>query len=120
MRSFGSLGFGWARWNRNWIYENVGFYKDYKNQILPSFESVTSTIGPISFDKKLLGKPDEGKLHVRFEAAGDGNGAVKATAPFFDPTVVGFCRHSFFTFPFSLFPFSRVVGWVGINGSNRR
>ena len=30
MRSLGSLGFGWARWSRNWIYEKLGLYKDYK------------------------------------------------------------------------------------------
>ena len=30
MRSCGRSGFGWARWSRNWIYEKLGLYKDYK------------------------------------------------------------------------------------------
>jgi|GEM_PF-5937029 len=41
-------------------------------------------IGHISFSMKSLRKPDEANLHVRFEAAGDGNGANLATAPLFN------------------------------------
>ena len=44
-------------------------------------------IGRISFNMKSLRKPDEANLHVRFEAAGDGNGANLATAPLLDPTL---------------------------------
>jgi len=38
--------------------------------------------------KKVVGEPDEGKPHVRFEVAGNGNQArfVITQAPFPDPT----------------------------------
>ncbi|HSG46062.1 MAG TPA: hypothetical protein VLA72_23220 [Anaerolineales bacterium] len=36
--------------------------------------------------KKVVGEPDEGKPHVRFEVAGNGNQAHHAQAPFPDPT----------------------------------
>jgi len=36
--------------------------------------------------KKVVGEPDEGKPHVRFEVAGNGNQAHDAQAPFPDPT----------------------------------
>jgi hypothetical protein len=36
--------------------------------------------------KKVVGKPYEGKPHVRFEAAGAGNGLSYNTAPVLDPT----------------------------------
>ena len=41
---------------------------------------------------KVVGEPDEGKPHVRFEVAGNGNQAFHAQAPFPDPTTrqVGF------------------------------
>lgn len=45
-------------------------------------------ISLISFNMKPLRKPDEANLHVRFEAAGDGNGANLATAPLLDPTTL--------------------------------
>ena len=37
--------------------------------------------------KKVVGEPDEGKPHVRFEVAGNGNQAHDAQAPFPDPTM---------------------------------
>ena len=36
--------------------------------------------------KKVVGKPYEGKPHVRFEVAGAGNGLDNNTAPVLDPT----------------------------------
>ena len=36
--------------------------------------------------KKVVGEPDEGKPHVRFDVAGNGNQVHKAQAPFPDPT----------------------------------
>jgi hypothetical protein len=44
--------------------------------------------------KKVVGKPYEGKPHVRFEVAGAGNGLIVNTAPVLDPTN-GFCLASF-------------------------
>jgi len=41
--------------------------------VMPLIESLSSAIGPISFDMKLAGKPDAGKPHVRFDVAGTGN-----------------------------------------------
>jgi len=42
--------------------------------------------------KKVVGEPDEGKPHVRFNVAGDGNQGVSPQAPSLDPTsrLVGF------------------------------
>jgi group II intron reverse transcriptase/maturase len=36
--------------------------------------------------QKVVGEPDEGKPHVRFDVAGNGNQAYKTQAPFPDPT----------------------------------
>jgi RNA-directed DNA polymerase len=30
MRARNWRGFGWNRWSREWIYENLGLYDDYK------------------------------------------------------------------------------------------
>jgi len=42
--------------------------------------------------KKVVGEPDEGKPHVRFDVAGNGNQAHDAQAPFPDPT--DFCKEA--------------------------
>ena len=41
-----------------------------------------------SSEKKVVGEPDEGKPHVRFDVAGNGNQEklIKSQAPFPDPT----------------------------------
>ena len=36
-------------------------------------ESLSSTIGPINLDEKLLGKRSAGNLHAAFDEAGAGN-----------------------------------------------
>ena len=41
---------------------------------------------PESHRKKVVGEPYEGKPHVRFEVAGDGNQDVISQAPSPDPT----------------------------------
>ena len=56
-------------------------------QILPSTESVTSMIGHINFDAKIIGKRNAGNLHVAFDEAGDGNGDQQSGAPLLDPTL---------------------------------
>ena len=43
--------------------------------------------GPECLRKKVVGEPYEGKPHVRFEVAGDGNQDVTSQAPSPDPTV---------------------------------
>ncbi len=49
----------------------MGFVQRLSDKIyLP--ESNSSTIGIINLDAKSAGKPYEGKLHVRFDVAGNG------------------------------------------------
>jgi RNA-directed DNA polymerase len=41
MKSRGCRGFGWNRWSRCWLYEELGLFRDYYVQYLP-FESAAS------------------------------------------------------------------------------
>jgi hypothetical protein len=47
-------GFGWQRWSREDIYQKWGLFYDYRIEYIS------------------LSAPDEGKPHVRFDEAGDG------------------------------------------------
>jgi len=35
MRARGKPGFGWNRWSREWLYEDLGLYGDYQVRYLP-------------------------------------------------------------------------------------
>ena len=60
---------------------------------------------------KVVGEPDEGKPHVRFEVAGNGNQAFHAQAPFPDPTTrtAGFSPSKWLSREFGFCPFRERV-----------
>ncbi len=65
-------GFGWQRWRRKWLYEELGLYKHYRVH-RPAAESQSSMIGLINLGVKRTGKPSAGNPHAGFDVAGTGN-----------------------------------------------
>ena len=62
--------------------------------------------------KKVVGEPDEGKPHVRFEVAGNGNQPYYAQAPFPDPTTPSLLRSSGRTAADPAKPHAGQAGWI--------
>jgi hypothetical protein len=69
MKRKGRKGFGWKRWSREDIYGKWGLYNDYQIRYLT--RKWLHADRYIGFVAKRTGKPYEGKLHIRFEVAGD-------------------------------------------------
>ena len=70
MRARKRQGFGWKRWSREWIYNVLGLFNDYRvslERISP--ESCTSTIGLITLTSKQESVVREIRI-ATFDAAG--------------------------------------------------
>lgn len=100
------------------VISNIRALLRLQSEILPRTESITSSIGHISFGKKLPGKRSAGKSHAAFDVADDGNRInYLITAPLFDPTckrLVGKFRRS--TYPASV-PLRMGTALVILGGS---
>ena len=75
MRARKRRGFGWKRWSRQWLYQRLGLFNNYRVQ-RPRAESAPSLIGPITLDMKRAGKRSAGNPHAAFDVAGAGNVAM--------------------------------------------
>jgi hypothetical protein len=73
MRARKRKGFGWKQWSREWLYNELGLFNDYRVRRSGSPESCTSAIGLITLDVKQTGKPSARNGHARFDAAGTEN-----------------------------------------------
>ena len=51
MRARKRQGFGWKRWSRQWLYQRLGLFNNYRVQT-PTAESAPSLIGPITLGAK--------------------------------------------------------------------
>ena len=74
MRARGRKGFGWKRWSREWLYETLGLFNDYRVRPTVTPESRPGTIGHITLGTKQTGKPSAGNPHAGFDVAGAGDG----------------------------------------------
>ena len=66
----------------NWPFVLYFFNVDWKLSTYPEYVCPTLECRR----QKVVGEPDEGKPHVRFEVAGNGNQDMMSQAPFPDPT----------------------------------
>ena len=72
-RSRNRRGFGWTRWSRQWIYEELKLFNGYRVRACNCPPSTSGTIGPITPGTKQTGKRSAGKPHAAFDVAGAGN-----------------------------------------------
>jgi hypothetical protein len=73
MRAKKRKGFGWKRWSREWLYQVLGLFSDYRLRYYESTPKIAPAIGLITLDAKQTGKPSDRNGHARFDAAGSGN-----------------------------------------------
>ena len=77
MRARNRQGFGWKRWSRRWLYDELGLFNQLPGSSPePDAESAPSAIGLITLEAKQTGKRSAGNPHAPFDAAGTGNVAT--------------------------------------------
>ena len=72
MKARGYRGFGWDRWSRSWLYKELGLFRDYYVQYMPT-RKCCQPMSLINFYTKPLGQRSAGKPHAALDEAGAGN-----------------------------------------------
>src|SRR2546425_9591134 len=70
-------GFGWKRWSTAWFHERLGLFGDYR-VLLGCARKRSWSIGHITHGAKRTGERRTGNPSAPFEAAGAGDGPMRA------------------------------------------
>ena len=75
-------GFGWTRWSRHWLYDELGLFNDYRRSP-PELDAdrAPGSIGLITLGMKQAGKQSAGNLHALFDEARTGNVTTVEVTP---------------------------------------